>query len=446
MRKSSRRRSPRRINYGVSNPRERSAAKRSRLVKLLSLFAGVVLVGLYFIYDPGVSQDVAAVPTKLPVATPSPIATSARINLLVLGIDRRITEKCPCRSDTMMIATMDPDAGTAGVITIPRDLWVPIPGIGEGRINEALFYGDYKKLPGEGPALAKQTVEYNLGVKIDNYVIVDFATFRKALDILGGIDIDVPVAIDDPTYPDEYYGYRPLHIPAGRIHMNGDMALAYARTRHGDNDFGRSRRQIQVLLAVRDKALRLDLLPKLPSLFAQFQGGVDTDVTLSKVLALAPAAIKIRTDRIKTGNIDDKMTVEFRTATGSDVLWPDRAKISRLIDSIIPPAVAPAEPVLEGEREVASILIENGTTNLGLGQRTAKYLQSRGFRIVGFGNADRTDYSKSILVDYGHGKSITQKNLQEIFHLGSASIRTVPGSTNDADFRLILGADWSVPQ
>ncbi|MCL4395275.1 MAG: LCP family protein, partial [Chloroflexi bacterium] len=146
------------------------------------------------------------------------IAAGERVNVLVLGIDRRPSEKCPCRTDVMMIASIDPKTSTAGLITIPRDLYVPIPQVGENRINTANFYGDLYKYPGGGPALAMKTVEYNFGRRIHYYVLVDFNGFRKVVDTLGGIDICVPKAIDDPTYPDENFGYRPIHIPAGCQH------------------------------------------------------------------------------------------------------------------------------------------------------------------------------------------------------------------------------------
>ena len=94
------------------------------------------------------------------------IAAGERVNVLVMGIDRRPSEKCPCRSDVMMIASLDPKTMSAGLVTIPRDLYVPIPNVREDRINTALFYGDLEKYPGGGPGLAKQTVEYNLGRRI----------------------------------------------------------------------------------------------------------------------------------------------------------------------------------------------------------------------------------------------------------------------------------------
>ncbi len=373
------------------------------------------------------------------------IAAGERVNVLVLGIDRRPSEKCPCRTDVMMIASLDPKTNTAGLITIPRDLYVPIPQVGENRINTANFYGDLYKYPGGGPALAMKTVEYNFGRRIHYYVLVDFNGFRKVVDTLGGIDICVPKAIDDPTYPDENFGYKPIHIPAGCQHMNGEVALEYARSRHTDNDFGRSRRQVQILMAMRDKALRLDLLPKLPALVQSMWGTLETDMSPQVVIALAAAASKVKTENIKTATIDQTMTVEFQTNTGADVLWPDRAKIGQLMDEVIPSDSATADPAKQIAQEAARVTVLNGTKQPLVAEHTAKFLQAQGFQIASYGNADRFDYAKTVIIDYSGNKNATVTALAQLFHVDPANIRRTTDVKSDVDIRVILGADWTPP-
>ncbi len=283
-------------------------------------------------------------------ARPAPVSTAVttgqRVNVLIMGIDRRPKENCPCRTDTMMLATLDPQTMTAALLAMPRDLYVPIPGIGEDRINTANVYGDSRKLPGGGPALAEKTVEQTLGRPVHHYVIVDFAGFRKIVDQLNGIDIVVPKAIDDPLYPDDKYGYKPIHIPAGKVHMNGELALAYARTRHGDSDFGRMKRQTQVLMAIRDKALQLNVLPQLPALLQTVWGTVRTDLSPQDVIALAQIASQVRTQNITTASIDETMVAEYRTSAGAAVLRPDGAKIGQLVDRLIPRESARVAPTV----------------------------------------------------------------------------------------------------
>lgn len=377
------------------------------------------------------------------------IAEGERVNVLILGIDRRPTEKCPCRTDTMMLATLDPKTLTAGVITIPRDLYVPIPEMGDTlrRINTANLYGDLYKYPGGGPALAKKTVEYNLGRRVNYYVLVDFNGFRRTVDALNGIDIDVPKAIDDPTYPDENFGYKRIHIPAGHVHMNGEMALQYARTRHGDNDFGRSRRQIEVLMAIRRKALQLDVLPRLPALLQSMWGMVETDMTPQDVLALARIGANVKSENIKQASIDQTMTIDYRTSSGEVVLWPDRVKIGRLVEQVIPldngGSLNQAKKVHD---EAASILVLNGTNSPMLAEQTAKFLQAQGFQIAGYGNADRFDYGKTVLIDYAGTKNATVTALAKAFRIDPDNIRPTKNVKSDADIRLILGSDWTPPQ
>lgn len=272
-----------------------------------------------------------------PLATVSPsLAVGERVNILIMGIDRRPSERCPCRTDTMMLASVDGKTLSGALLTIPRDLYVPIPGIGDDRINMANRYGDLKKLPGGGPALAKKTVEQALGRPVQYYVLVDFAGFRQIVDQLGGLDIDVPKAIDDPLYPDDTFGYRPLHIPAGRVHMNSEMALAYARTRHADSDFGRMKRQLQVLMAIREKAMQLDTLPRLPGLTRTLSSVIQTDMPPQDAFALALIGSLVGTDNIQSASIDNTMTTDFRTSTGAAVLRPDRVKIGQLVDQLMP--------------------------------------------------------------------------------------------------------------
>jgi LCP family protein required for cell wall assembly len=367
-----------------------------------------------------------------------------RVNILLLGIDRRPSEKCPCRTDTMILVSLDPKTLSASVVTIPRDLYISIPGVGENRINTANFYGESNKYPGGGPGLAKQTVEYNLGRRVHYYVLVDFAGFKKAIDTLDGIDITVPKTIDDPCYPTDDFKCLQLHIPAGKIHMNGELALQYARTRHQDGDFDRSKRQVQVLMAVRDKALRLDILPKLPQLLQTMRGTVETDLAPQEILALAQIAAKVKTENIKTASIDDTMTLEIRTSTGADVLWPLRDKIGQLMDRYIPQDNGMAT-MGRVQQEGARVLVLNGTKNATLAESTAKFLQSQGFQISAYGNADRFDYAKTVLIDYRGTKTATVTSLVWTFHIDPQNIRSNRNVKSDEDIRLILGADWSLP-
>jgi len=223
------------------------------------------------------------IPVETPVRVTEPLPMwrgTDRLNILVMGLDRRPGTALPGRADVIMIASVDPVQREVALLSIPRDLWVEIPGHGENRVNTAYFYGEFEGTEGGGPGLMKRTLEHNFGVDIDYYGTLDFECFERIIDILGGITVDVPEQIRDDRYPDDDYGYMRIYIPAGRQHMTGETALQYVRARHQTSDFSRMRRQQQVLVAARDKALRLDILFSLPELIPLLERTFSTDLPL----------------------------------------------------------------------------------------------------------------------------------------------------------------------
>ena len=377
-----------------------------------------------------------------------------RVNILFLGIDERSDQHGPWRTDTMIVLTIDPENMTAGILSIPRDLWVRIPGYSENRINTAHYTGDLKKFPGGGPALAIKTVQHNLAITIHYYVRVNFRGFVEAIDTIGGIDIYVEKEIDDPLYPDNAYGYDPLYIPAGLQHMDGELALKYARTRHGGSDFDRLRRQQQVIMAVRDKVLRFELLPqllpKLPELLKTVGDAVQTDLQLDEMRNLVQLAGQIDDEHIKTAVIDSSMTVPTTTPNGAQVLIPIPDKIRAVVDEIFSTPteeVADEEETEEREKlaaEGAKIIVHNGSTVGNLAAQTSALLKEHGLQVVEFGNAERFDYPTTIIVDFT-GKEYTVQYLARLLNIPQDHIQPFTGSHSEIDIRLIIGADFQLP-
>ncbi len=278
-----------------------------------------------------------AEPTPTLIPTSEPWGGSDRVNILLMGIDRRPGEPFVSRTDSMMIISIDPVGMSASILSVPRDLYVVIPGRGRDRINTAFVYGASGNNPAGGAALAMQTVQYNLGVPINHYVLVDFSAVIQGIDTLGGIDVNVPFTINDPTYPSMNYGYDPLFIPAGYQHLDGELALKYARTRHVDNDFGRAQRQQQVILAARDKAVSLGisgLLSKAPILYQQLEQGIRTDLTLDQIVSLATTASDIPRESIRSDVLDYDYVSGYTTETGAQVLVLNNQKAAALIRSL----------------------------------------------------------------------------------------------------------------
>ncbi len=405
-----------------------------------------------------------------------------RVNILLLGIDRR-PDEVYSRTDTMILVTVDPNSKTAGMLSIPRDLWVSIPGYGEDRINKAYFLGDKNAYPGGGPALAMKTVQYNLGVPVHFYAQIDFDGFRQIVDTLGGIEIYVPQTIDDPDFPDNNYGIDPFYIEAGHHTLDGYTALKYARTRATPGaDFSRAKRQQAVLLAIKDKALQLNMVPKVPELWNTMSGAFETNLELIDILELSQLADEIDPDDIQSAVIDTKYTLDYIVPdTGAQVLIPLRDKIRALIDEMFAetkpeateegPSQAEMEVVQAQQtaqaqaraqeieqnaqrqeeikafliQEEARLVVQNGTSIPGLASQTALFLKQQGFNILQFGPADAGTYPHTVIVVYDDTKNYTQEVLAALFEVEEENIRHSPNLKSDVDFRVIIGSDFDLP-
>ena len=260
----------------------------------------------------------------------------SRFTILAMGLDRRPGEQgIAFRTDTMMLLSIDPVNQSVGILSIPRDLYVAVPGYGQPqRVNSPMVLGEITQ-PGYGPKLAMQTVQYNFGIRVHDYLLVDFNAFIGLVDTIGGIDIELDYNISDPQYPDMNYGYDPFYLRAGNHHLDGLTALKFARTRHGSSDFERAVRQQQVLYAIRDRVLSLELLPQLivqaPNLLNALQDNVYTDLTLDQMIRLALYGKDIPAENIRTGVVNQSYSTPWMTEDGRAVLVPDRVRLGSLM-------------------------------------------------------------------------------------------------------------------
>ncbi|MBK7894614.1 MAG: LCP family protein [Candidatus Promineifilaceae bacterium] len=376
-----------------------------------------------------------------------------RVSILLMGIDQRCEEDGPTHTDSMMILTIDPVGLSAAVLSLPRDLWVEIPDFGVDRINQANYLGEVYEYPGGGPALAVQTVETLLGVPVDYYVAVNFDAFVEVVDLVGGIDIDVPEPINDPNYPDRCYGYDPFSIEAGEQHLDGEAALKYARTRATfGGDVDRAARQQAVILAVREQVFSLNSLPQLiaqaPQLWQTSQENARTNMTLDEAIQLALLAQDIPRDSIRTAVLDFNYVYNETTPDGRQVLVPVRENIRQLRDQLFAPPAIPT-PVIENlpalmAAEDARIAVLNGTAEFGLAASTQEYLQSFGINVVEIGNADASTYLTSQIVTYGSYPN-TSRYLTQLMHVPPLNVSSGTNPDGDYDILIIIGNDWRVP-
>jgi LCP family protein required for cell wall assembly len=264
-----------------------------------------------------------------------------RINLLLVGIDRRSGDGWTFRTDTILVLSVDPDTGAASLMSIPRDLQLAIPGHGQDRINTANVYGYLRDKNDGGPALLQATVESNFGIPIDGYLMVDFQTFVTMVDTLGGIEVEVPKTLHDTRYPDprpgDPHAFRTIHFDAGPQHMSGKQALAYARSRMSTSDFDRAKRQQIVLLAIRERALSPDAILRWPFLAAAVLEGIKTDLDGSELLALALFAARVDTSQLKQAVLEPPLVFAHRRADGAAVQLPNWDLINPLLVELFDP-------------------------------------------------------------------------------------------------------------
>ena len=247
------------------------------------------------------------------------------LNVLVLGFDSREGDRSASRSDVFMIAQLDLHAKSINVVSLPRDLWVTVPGYGEERLNAAYPLGWRAEQPIAGVALVRRTVEQNFGVPIDYYIAVDFRGFQRVVDAVGGVEIDVPYYLRDDEYPTEDYRVQTIVFYPGPQQMDGRRALQYVRTRHQDSDYGRRRRQEQLLVALFDRGKSVGIATRLPGALRSLGGAVQTNFTLEEQLALGRVALAMDRADIGLYSVDETMTSGWTTPGGAEVVrgnWP----------------------------------------------------------------------------------------------------------------------------
>jgi LCP family protein required for cell wall assembly len=253
--------------------------------------------------------------------------------LLLLGFDGE--DGGIGRTDAIMIVVLNRASGEVGVISIPRDLWVDIPGMEPGRINTVVRAGERSQGPGQGLPLLRRVLVEQLGLPVDGAIAVSFQGFTEIIDGLGGIDVEVRCPIEDNFISSEAEGgYESLSLEAGQQHVDGRTALLYSRSRHGRSDTDRSYRQQSVLVGVKKRVLRVGALPRLPALWRTLSQNAKTDLDLSRALSLAGATASADLHSIHGLVIAPPIVTESRSPDGKWILDLDRAKLDEAVSHL----------------------------------------------------------------------------------------------------------------
>jgi hypothetical protein len=308
-----------------------------------------------------------------------------------------------------------------------------------------------------------ETVENLLGVPIQYYAVIEFSTFEQMIDEIGGIDVLVKQEVKiSPIGRDSFW------LEAKPYHFDGAETLAYARARKTEGgDFDRAERQQQVALAIRDRVVGFDMIPtlitKAPALYSQFRTGVRTNIIntnappaqlveqIQQLVSLGMLVLDIDPTTIKKGVISPPDMVEFSILpSGADVLQPIPDQIRILRDEIfgstsaLGPSIVSGESLDSAKLEDPQIAVYNGAGVAGLAGRTADFLEEQGFRIIEVGNADRSNYQTTLVIDYT-GNPYMRKFLVEIANIAESQFLSQNDPQSEIDIAIILGADWFIP-
>jgi LCP family protein required for cell wall assembly len=372
-----------------------------------------------------------------------------RINILLLGNGGAGHDGANL-TDTIMLASIKPSTKKVALMSIPRDLLIPLPGYGMSKINNAYAFAE-AKTEGTGGIFATQTVSEFLDLEIPYFVQVDFEGFEQFIDDLGGLDIYVERTFTDYQYPTLNHKYQVVYFEEGNQHMNGDEALKYVRSRHGNNgeagDFARSKRQQKVLRAIKEKvaSYKTFLNPKrISNLLSTFSEHSSTNMEIWEIVRLAKMTQNLDTENIITEVLDDSPNgVLYGTKYGEAfVLRPRKKDFSDL--QFIAKNIFIQEQEID-KKQTAKIEIKNGTKVNGLAGRTSQKLQKLGYDVLKIGNAPTQNYEKSeIYFLSDKDKKEIGDILQNIFN---ADISTdIPDwveklANPQTDFYIILGKD-----
>lgn len=374
-----------------------------------------------------------------------------RVNVLLLGKGGP-GHTAEDLTDTLMVASIDSCQKEVGLLSIPRDLYVKMPGNGSMKINavyatakeHAIYQGDSEAdAEKKGIEATEKVVEEVTGIPMHYHTMVDFEAFRKAIDTVGGVDVNAKEQLYDPTVAWENK-WNPVLAKKGINHFDGKQALLYARSRNGSQrgDFDRAERQREILLALQDKVFSAGTFSnpvKLSQLFTAFGNHVQTNLSIDDITALYDVIGGVEDHKVVSLSLADPPN-DFVTTDnigGLSVVVPLDGlyrydAIHRYVRNALRDGFL--------KKENAAVLVLNGSGTPGAASALADVLKDYGYNVVGTGDAPTQDYAQTILVNLrGNDKKYTKRYLEK--RLGSAATSKLPGGIDakTADFVIIVG-------
>ena len=387
---------------------------------------------------PTPSPTLTPTPIYSPTPLPAPDPQGDVVHILLLGLDWT-SNLGGQNTDVIVVAAINKDTKQVSMLSIPRDLWVYIPDYVWSRINIAHKIGHRTGYPGGGPGLLAEVLRINLGIpSIDHWVRVDFDGFARVIDALGGVEMTVACPVNLRYKPPTSETQEERILEPGVHHMDGDTALRYVRTRRGTSDFDRARRQQQFLKAVWSQFKSPDILLKIPGLWSALSDSYQTDLNLGDVLSLAPIALDLKPQNIRSRYIGANQIETWTTAEGWQVLLPRPDRIQQVVASLYAPPSASGNQIAN---EGARIQVRNGTYRWQLAKIGADQLRWYGFDIVDTDLADNPDYQQTKILVF-NDKPVALERLIQLLRVQPENVIHQPDPNQPADIQVILGNDY----
>ena len=365
------------------------------------------------------------------------------VNVLLTGSATRNPNNVGL-TDTIMIVSINRDSGHIAVVSIPRDLYVYMPGHGMEKINQTMFYAERNEA-GSGIEMLKEVILYNLGIQIDFYASIDFATFPQLIDSVGGIDITVDCAIEDWRLiePDMDIhvaeNYEMFTLWTGHYHMDGDTALWYVRSRRTSNDLDRNRRQQDVLRALWRQIRSEGLLENFPQLWEQFNEIVDTDMGLDDALSFLPMVVDLDPAGVEYYNFRIHHEVEqgYAGDNGQFVFFPQREALQTMMEQVLSPSTS-----RRINSHLPTVVIYNGSGLDWLPYVAAQRLEREGF-LTTIVPGDGHPRNYNLVVDYtGASRNNPVDDIQRVLRITDEGLQTEPDPNREYDYAVYIGWNY----
>ncbi len=374
------------------------------------------------------------------VAEVNPTGEDDTLTVLLIGSDKRPNDP-GYRTDVLVIVLVNKTQGTVSMLSLPRDLYVYIPGYGYDRVNTASQHGDLMDYDGGGMALLKDTIEYNLGITIDRYAKVNFSSFQNIIDTLDGVDIVVDCQLEDyrlkadDLNPNLAVNWILVTLNPGLHHMNGSTALWYARSRATTSDFDRNRRHQLLLRAMWQQFQTQNRWATIPDLWDEFQATVDTDLSLDEILSLVTIGVNLNPRLIESHYITSRAVTDFTTNQGAMVLKMRPDAIRQIVEEFLTP---PTENRLF--RENPRIEIVNASGIEGMDVVAQERLAWEGI-VASINSEDVEEVAEqSKIYDFtGDTKGSSVEVLVRAMGLQNSDVVIDPDPDRTVDYRVVLG-------